>query len=419
MKRVVITGCGCILPCGDDVNSAFESVLNCNSWIKKNEKFDVSTYKSKVCAGLYLNDEIYNKYNFLADAKDRRRLDDVEYIALIASYNAMVDSGLIDNQAINKDRFGTFVSSGIGGIKTIQDTTKVLIEKGNRRISPFFLTASLINMCAGNVSLKFGFNGPSIAHVSACATSTHAIGEAFNYIREGKLDGCLAGGAEMAVCELGIGGFDAMNALSSKFNDTPELSSRALDKDRDGFVMGEGSVVLMLEELEHAKKRNAKIYCEIVGYGASCDAYHITSPDIEGKGASKAMQNAITDAKIDITDVDYINLHGTSTPAGDAAEISAIRKTFGTNATNVAISSTKSITGHLLAATGALEAMFCAKSLEQQVLIPSANIQNLDEKFADLNIVMEKKPSKINYALSNSFGFGVTNGSLLFKKYED
>ena len=418
MKRVVITGCGVLLPCGDNVSVAWSDVIKCNSWIRRNQKFDVSNYKSQICAGVYLTDELYEQYDFLVQAKDRRHMDDVEYIAFVAAYNTMKDSGLLEDANFDKTKFGTFIASGIGGIKTIQKTAKTLIEGGNRKISPFFLTSSLINMCSGNVAIKFGFRGASLSHVSACASSTHAIGEAFFNIRCGRLTGCLAGGSEMAVCELGIGGFDAMNALSTSYNDNPSVASRALDKGRDGFVMGEGSVVLMLEELEHAKRRNAKIYCEIVGYGASCDAYHITSPDPDGNGASQAMNSAISDASISVSDVDYINLHGTSTPLGDAAEIKAIKKTFNEHYHDVMISSSKSVSGHLLGATGALEAMLCAKSLDEQVLIPSANIENLDECCNDMNVITTSEKSSIKYAMSNSFGFGGSNGCLIFKKYE-
>ncbi len=417
MKRVVVTGIGSMLPCGDDIFTAWNDVLNCSSWVKKNDKFDVSNYKSQVCAGVYLDDDVREKYDFLISSKDNRRLDDVEYVAIIASYQAMKDCDLIDKD-FDKTKFGTFIASGIGGIKTIQNTAKTLIEKGNRKISPFFLTSSLVNMCSGNVAIKFGLQGASMSHVSACASSTHAIGEAFNKIRNGVLNGCLAGGSEMAVCELGIGGFDAINALSTKYNDNPSVASRALDKDRDGFVMGEGSVVFMLEELEHAKNRNAKIYCEIVGYGASCDAFHITSPNPEGDGATMAMNNAIKDACISANDIDYINLHGTSTPAGDVAEIKAIKKTFKEQYSKVAISSSKSVSGHLLGASGALEAMLCVKSLETQTLIPSANIENLDDCCVDMNVIREAKKSDIKYVMSNSFGFGGTNACLVFKRYD-
>lgn len=422
MRRVVITGIGAMLPCGDDALMAWNDVLNCRSWVKKNVKFDVSDYKSQVCAAVYLDESVLQKYNFLISQKEQKHLDDVEFVSLVAGYHAMEDSGLLlekENDNFDGSKFGTFVTSGIGGIKKIQETSRVLFEKSNSRISPFFLPSSLINLCASNLAIKFHLLGASMSHVSACASSTHAIGEAYLNIRCGRLSGCLAGGSEMAVCELGVGGFDAMKALSSKYNSNPSVASRALDADRDGFVMGEGSVVLVLEELEHAKQRDAKIYCEIVGYGASCDAYHITSPDPEGKGASMAMKNAIEDAGIDLSAIDYINLHGTSTPVGDVAEINAIKKTFQGHANKVAISSSKSVTGHLLGASGALEAMFCAKSLETQTLIPSANIENLDECCSDMNVIRTAVKSKINYAMSNSFGFGGTNGSLIFKKYEN
>ena len=417
MRRVVVTGCGCVVPGGSDIKSVWNSILNGNSWIKKNIKINTDDLRSKICSSVIIDDALLEKYNDIVSSKDKRRMDDVEYVSLIASYNAMRDCGLLDDKSFNKENFGTFIASGIGGIKSIQDCTKTFLEKGYRRISPFFLTSGLTNMCAGNVAIKFGLQGASMAHVSACASSTHSIGEAFNYIRSGRLDGCLAGGAEMAVCEIGVGGFDTMHALSSNFNNTPELASRPLDKDRDGFVIGEGSVMLMLEELEHAKQRNAQIYCEIAGYGATCDAYHITSPRPDGKGAGRAMQLAIKYANISADDIDYINLHGTSTPLGDIAEIAAIKDVFGKHAYEVAISSTKSITGHLLGATGALEAMICAKSCQEQIIPPSINIQNLDENCNGMNIIQKATKHNVKYAMSNSFGFGGTNGCLVFKTY--
>ena len=428
MRRVVITGLGCFLPCGDNIDNAWEGILNKECWIKENNKFNTENCKSKIASFVEINDEIVEKYSNVVSSKDKRRLDDFIYIALLASYNAMKDSGLLGdkNEETGKfignydsEKFGTFITSGIGGIKTIQETIVAMKEKGSKRaISPFFLPATLTNMVAGNVAMRFNLTGAVMTHVSACASSTHAIGEAFEYIKSGKLDKCLAGGSESSVCEIGIGGFDAMNALSTR-NDDPQHSSRALDKDRDGFVMGEGSVVLVLEELESAKKRGAKIYCEVVGYGATCDAYHITSPDKEGRGAKKAMELAIEEAGLKPENIDYINLHGTSTPVGDVCEINEIKKTFGDYANKVAISSTKSATGHLLGATGALEAMFCAKTLETQTIPPSINIENLDENCVGMNIIQEAKKQEINTTLSNSFGFGGTNGTLVFKRYVD
>ena len=416
MNRVVITGAGVCLPCGDDVSVAWSSVIEAKSWIRKNDLFDTSRLKCRVCAPVVIGEDISQKYSDIVPYKDKRRMDEAEYLAVIASYNALVDSCLLDRE-FDKENFGTFISSGVGGIKTMQAGIKSLFAGG--KVSPFFLPASLTNMVAGNVALKFGLKGISLAHVSACATSTHSIGEAFNYIRSGRLKGCLAGGTESAICEIGVSAFDSMGALSSNFNDNPSEASRALDQDRDGFVMGDGSVVLVLEELEHAKQRGAKIYCEIAGYGASCDAYHITAPNPTGEGASRSMQNAIIDANISSNDVDYINLHGTSTPLGDVAEITAIKNTFMDNYKKVAISSTKSITGHLLGATGALEAMFCVKAIENQEVPMSANIKNLDKACEGMNIVLKKTKMDINYAMSNSFGFGGTNGTLMFKKYVD
>ena len=419
MKRVVITGIGCITPYSDNVEENWQSILNGKSWIKKNTKCDVSNFKSKVCSQVNLTEEIVDKYKDFISLKDKRRLDDTEYVALIAGYNASIDCNLSSISNEDKEKIGTFIASGVGGIKTIQETAKNFFTKETTKISPFFLPASLTNMCCGNLAMRLGIKGASMSHVSACASSTHSIGEAYNYIKSGKMIGCFAGGTEMAICELGVGGFDAMHALSTKYNEEPAKASRALDKDRDGFVMGEGSVILMIEELEHAKNRKANIYCEIVGYGASCDAYHITSPDPEGKGAIIAMKNALEDANITANKIDYINLHGTSTPIGDIAEINAIKKLFKEDINKVAISSTKSITGHLLGATGALEAMFCCKTLKEGIVPPSINIYNLDENCAGLKIIQKASKSDIKYALSNSFGFGGTNGCLIFKKYEE
>ncbi len=436
MRRVVITGCGALTPRGDDVESAWGSVLSKQSWIGNITKFDPSQMKSHVCGEVKITDELVEKYSKLISVKERRRMDDVEYVSVITAFNALSDAGLIDKTKLQTEgenvfdlqnngcpydtnRFGTFIGSGIGGLKVLQEGIITLREKGPRRVSPFFLPAALTNMSAGNVALKFGLKGATMTHVSACASSTHSVGEAFEYIRSGKLDACVAGGTEMAVCEIGITGFDAMNALSTKYNEMPAKASRALDKDRDGFVMSEGSVILVLEELEHAKARGAKIYCEIAGYGASCDAHHITAPDAEGRGASRAMEIAIADANMTAADIDYINLHGTSTPMGDICEIKAIRNTFGAHANKVAISSTKSITGHLLGATGALEAMFCALAIKNQIVPPSANIENLADECAGMNIVQEAKQQEINTTLSNSFGFGGTNGCLVLKKYVD
>lgn len=428
MRRVVITGIGVFLPCGDDVNSAWRGILNKDCWIKENTKFDTINCKSKIASFVDINDSVVERYSNVVSTKEKRRIDDVIYLALLASYNAMLDAGfsMTKNEEtgnfdceINNEKFGTFITSGIGGIKTLQETITAVKDKGVKRaISPFFLPATLTNMVAGNVAIKFGLKGATMTHISACASSSHSIGEAYEYIKSGKLDACLAGGSECAVCEIGICGFDAMNALSTR-NDDPKHSSRALDKDRDGFVMGEGSVILVLEELESAKKRGAKIYCEVVGYGATCDAYHITSPDKDGNGAKKAMELAIDEAGLIPKDIDYINLHGTSTPVGDICEINAIKKTFGEYANKVAISSTKSATGHLLGATGALEAMFCAKALETQTIPPSINIENLDENCIGMNIIQEAKQQEINTTLSNSFGFGGTNGTLVFKRYID
>ena len=431
-RRVVITGIGATTPSGNAI-SCWQSIVEGKSWLSRNTKFDCSEYKSQVCAKLNLDEKFEEQYAVVVSTKERRRMDEVSYISLTASYDALLDSGLLNGTELpdengqillNKfndidiEKFGTFIASGIGGIKSFQEGVKTLITKGPNRVSPFFFPMILPNMSAGNVALKFGLKGATMTHVSACASSTHSIGEAFHSIRNGELDCCLAGGAEMSVCEIGFAGFGAMNALSTNFNENPEKASRPLDKDRDGFVIGEGSAVLVLEELEHAKKRNAKIYCEISGFGATCDAFHITSPDSEGHGASRTMEMAINDAKIMDKKIDYINLHATSTPKGDVAEITAVKNTFDGCLNDMHFSSTKSMTGHLLGAAGAIEALFCVKALQEQILPPSINIDNIDDCCEGLNIVKKAKHCTIKTALSNSFGFGGTNGCLVFNSVD-
>ena len=433
-RRVVITGLGAFTSAGD-VFASWDGVLNKKSWIKKNTKFDIANFKSKIASFVDINDELIKLYERVISIKERRRMDDVSYIAIISAYNALIDADFLPNNIccddgkillnnlnqkyhVNTDRFGTFIGSGIGGIQSFQNGVNALFSKGEKYVSPFFFPSILSNMSAGNVALKFGLTGTTMSHSSACATSTHSIGEAFNYIRDGRLDYCLAGGSEMSICEMGIAGFDAMNALSTSYNDTPELASRPLDVDRDGFVMGEGSAILVMEELEMALKRGAKIYCEVAGYGASCDACNIVAPHPEGKGASLAMSMALQDAELKPENIDYINLHGTSTKLGDIAEITAIKNTFKEHANKVTISSTKSITGHLLGTAGAIEAIFCVKALEEQIIPPSSNIFNLDESCKDMNVVTDATKQDINATMSNSFGFGGTNGCLIFKKYE-
>ena len=433
-RRVVITGLGAITSAGN-LPASWKSVINKKSWIRRNTKFDTTDFKSKVASFVDINDDFIKLNEQVVPIRERRRMDDVSYIAIISAYNALIDAGWLPNDAscndgkmllnhfnqtlsVNTDRFGTFIGSGIGGIKSFQNGVKALLTKGEKYVSPFFFPSVLSNMSAGNVALKFGLTGTTMSHSSACATSAHSIGEAFNYIKEGKLDYCLAGGSEMSICEIGIAGFDAMNALSTSYNDTPELASRPLDVDRDGFVMGEGSAVIVMEELETALKRGAKIYCEVAGYGASCDACNIVAPHPEGKGASLAMLMALKDAELKPENIDYINLHGTSTKLGDVAEITAVKNTFKEYASKVAISSTKSITGHLLGTAGAIEAIFCIKALEEQIIPPSINIFNLDDSCKDMNIITEPKKQDINATMSNSFGFGGTNGCLIFKKYD-
>ena len=313
---------------------------------------------------------------------------------------------------------GTYIGSGIGGISTIEANHRLLLERGPHRVSPFFLPAALANLAAGQVSIRYGLKGPNFANVTACAASTHSVGDSFKIIQRGDADIMVAGGSEYPITPLGIGGFSVMKALSTR-NDEPERASRPFDKDRDGFVAAEGSAVLVLEDLEHAVKRGAGIYAEVIGYGYSSDAYHVTAPDPEGGGAARTMAMAITDAQIEPEDIDYINAHGTSTPYNDKVETIAIKRVFGDSAYNVNISSTKSMTGHVLGATGAIEAIFTTLAIKDSFIPPTINYETKDEE-CDLNYTPNKGISKdIRYALSNSFGFGGTNGSLLFKKFEE
>jgi 3-oxoacyl-[acyl-carrier-protein] synthase II len=349
-------------------------------------------------------------------AKDRRRIDDFILYAIAAADEAVADSGWIPESEEAKQRTGVIIGSGIGGLNTIAETALELEAKGPRRISPFFIPSALINLASGQVSIRHGLKGPNHSVVTACATGSHAIGDAARLIQYGDADVMVAGGAEAAVGKLGIAGFIACRALSTGYNDTPEKASRPYDKDRDGFVMGEGAGVLVLEEYEHAKARGAKIYAEVIGYGLSGDAYHITSPAPEGEGGYRAMQAALKHAGIDPSDIDYINAHGTSTPLGDELELGAVERLLGQAAGKASMSSTKSAIGHLLGAAGAVEAAFTALAIRDQVAPPTLNLENPSIE-TPLDLIPHKaKPMEINVALSNSFGFGGTNASLILKK---
>ncbi len=375
--------------------------------------FDASEYYSKIAGEV----KDYDPLDYF-DRKEARKSDPYIQFALIASGEAVKDSGFKDYPGLVPERCGVYIGSGIGGISTIEANKKLLMEKGPSRVSPFFLTASIANLASGQVSIKHTLKGPNLANVTACATSTHSIGDSFKIIQRGDADVMVAGGAEYPITELGVAGFSAIKALSTRNND-PAKASRPFDKERDGFVVAEGSGIVVLESLEHAMKRGAKIYGEIVGYGMTGDAFHVTAPDMEADGAMRTMKMAMNDAEIDLKDIDYINAHGTSTPLNDKVETKAIRKLFGDYAEKLSISSTKSMTGHMLGATGGAEAIFSVLATKEDFIPPTINQEVFDEE-CDLNYTPNKGiERKINYSLSNSFGFGGTNGTLVFKKFEE
>lgn len=408
-RRVVVTGMGMITPLGLDVESTWQAILAGKSGVALVDHFDASDLSCKICSRV----KNFDPTVYMSE-KEARKRDYFIQFGMGAAAQAIKDAGLIITEA-NAHRIGLAIGSGIGGLPSIERHHSVLLESGPRRISPFFIPGALINMVSGNVSIEYGMKGPNIALVSACTTATHNIGVAARTIAYGDADVMVAGASEMATTKLGIAGFAAMRALSTR-NDAPEKASRPWDKDRDGFVLGDGAGVIVLEEYESAKARGAKIYAELVGFGMSADASHITSPDPEGKGASSAMTAALNDAEMRPEDVDYINAHGTSTPAGDELEVLGIKRSFGEHAYKLAVSSTKSMTGHLLGAAGAVEAIFSILAMRDQVAPPTINLDNPSEG-CDLNFVphtAQKMPIKV--VLSNSFGFGGTNGTLIFKK---
>jgi 3-oxoacyl-[acyl-carrier-protein] synthase II len=352
------------------------------------------------------------------DVKDQKKMDRFIHFAIVAADQAIADSGWKAESEEQKYRTGIMMGSGIGGLPSIEKTVIAIQEKGTRKISPFFIPSSLINLASGQISIRHGFMGPNHAVVTACSSGAHAIGDSARMIEYGDVDVMIAGGAESAISKSGVGGFSALKALSSGFNDNPQAASRPWDKDRDGFVMGEGAGVVVLEEYEHAKKRGAKIYAEIGGYGLSGDAYHITAPEASGRGSTYAMKTAIRHAKINIDEVDYVNAHGTSTPLGDEIEVSAIKKVFGDHAYKLMMSSTKSSTGHLLGAAGAIEAIFSILAINNNIAPPTLNLHNPSEG-CDIDLVPNvAKERLINNVLSNSFGFGGTNACLLLKKFK-
>ena len=409
-RRVVITGMGIISPVGNTVSESWNNIINGNSGVSPITKFDTKDFETKFAATVNLNPEEY------LDKKEIRRVDEFIQFGLIASDQCVIDSGLnLDLEDLN--RIGVSIGSGIGGLGTIEENKLLLDTKGPKRISPFFVPGAISNMVSGYTSLRFGFKGPNISIASACSSASHSIGYSFRSICHGDADMMLTGGAEMATTPLGMSGFSAAKALSTN-NDDPQSASRPWDKDRDGFVLGEGSGCLMLEEYEHAKARGANIYAEIVGFGMSADAFHITAPPENGEGAALAMSNALLDANLDISMIDYVNAHGTSTPAGDIAETLAIKSVFKDSSQNLIVSSTKSMTGHLLGAAGAIEAIFSILAIRDNICPPTINLKNPDEE-CDLNYSPNKSTQKdIRYSLSNSFGFGGTNASLIFSDVE-
>lgn len=420
MRRVVITGLGVISPLGRGVEHNWKRLLNGESGIKKIEDIDLKDIPVRIAGRVPWGTE-EGEFNpdTVLPPKDQKKNDKFILYGLAAGSDAIRDSGYIPQTEEEKYRFGVMMGSGIGGLETIYENSLAFHETGIKRISPFFIPASLINLISGNLSIMFGLKGPNHACVTACSTGTHAIGDAARMIAMNDADAMVAGGAESAVNVLGLCGFARMKAITADFNDTPEKASRPWDKHRSGFVMGEGSGAVVLEELEHAKARGAKIYAEVVGYGLSGDAYHITAPS--GDGAYRAMKMAVEKAAqcgVTLDDINYINAHGTSTPAGDVGEALAVKRLFSDKIKNVSMSSTKSAIGHLLGAAGAVEAVYTTLALRDQICPPTLNLEEVEDEVADMDLVpLKAKKREIKAAMSNSFGFGGTNSSLILKKY--
>ena len=411
-RRVVVTGLGLITPLGMGVETTWENLINGKSGIGKITCFDTSAFPTQI-AGEVKN---FNPEDFI-EVKDIKKMDRFIHLAVAAATIALEGSGLKITDD-NAERVGVIVGSGIGGLGTIEHYHSVLLERGPRRITPFFIPMLVINLASGQISIRFGAKGPNSAVSTACATGNHSIGDAFKIIQRGEADAMIAGGAEAVITPLGIGGFNAMKALSTR-NNEPEKASRPFDIDRDGFVMGEGAGIMILENLHSAMERGAKIYAEVIGYGMTADAYHITSPSPGGEGAARCMSIALRDGGVEPSKIDYINAHGTSTKAGDELESNAIKTVFGEHAYKVAISSTKSMTGHLLGAAGGVEAVFSVMSILNDIVPPTINLDNVDPECGNLDYVPRTaRKMPVNYVLSNSFGFGGTNACLLLKKFD-
>lgn len=407
-RRVVVTGLGILSPCGVSVEDSWEAILNGRSGISSITEFNTIDYTTKI-AGLVPEFDL-DPY---ISAKEARKMDPFIRYGMVSAIQAVENSGLMDS-ALNPERIGVSIGSGIGGLSLIENTTNVLYERGPKKISPFFVPGSIINMISGNLAIRYGFQGPNIAITTACTTSTHCIGFGARMIAYGDADIIIAGGAEKASTPLGIAGFSAARALSTR-NDDPERASRPWDRDRDGFVLADGAAAMVLEDFETARSRGANIIAELIGFGMSDDAFHMTAPAEDGRGALGSMINALSDAGLDASSIDYINAHGTSTPLGDIAESQAIESLMGAHASRVAVSSTKSMTGHALGAAGALEACFSVLAIRDQVFPPTINLINIDDGCRLDYVPNEARDAQVTTVLSNSFGFGGTNGTLIFK----
>jgi 3-oxoacyl-[acyl-carrier-protein] synthase II len=416
MRRVVVTGMGLVTPLGIGLERVWSRLVAGESGIGAIQSFDVSDLPSRVAGQVPRGDRASGLFN--ADdwvpSKDHRRMDEFIIFAIAAAVQAVEDAGWVPNGDEERERTGVMIGSGIGGLPGIAEAAITLHERGPRRISPFFIPSSLINLASGNVSIRYGFKGPNHAVVTACSTGAHAIGDAARLIVLDDADVMVCGGTEAAICRLGLAGFAAARALSTNFNDDPPRASRPWDQDRDGFVMGEGAGILVLEELEHAKARDARIYAEVLGYGMSGDAYHLTAPAEDGNGAFRSMRNALKSARLAPDSIDYINAHGTSTPLGDEIELGAVKRLFGDHAYKLSMSSTKSAIGHLLGAAGSAEAIFAILALRDGVVPPTLNLDNPSPS-CDIDLVAKHaRERRVKYVLSNSFGFGGTNASLIF-----
>ncbi|NBQ83231.1 MAG: beta-ketoacyl-[acyl-carrier-protein] synthase II [Alphaproteobacteria bacterium] len=419
MTRVVVTGMGILSPLGAGLDHNWSSLLDGQNGFGKIDRFEVDDIPCQIAGMIPRGDGSNGTFNpdDWVEPKDQRKIDPFILYGIVAAQMAVQDSGWVAETEDQKCRTGVLIGSGIGGLQTIYETGKLMDERGPRRISPFFIPSSLINLISGQVSIKYGFKGPNHSVVTACSTGSHAIGDAARLIKYGDADVMVAGGAEAAICRLGMAGFAAARALSTSYNDTPSKASRPWDKGRDGFVMGEGSGIVVLENYEHAKARGAKIYAEIKGYGLSGDAHHITAPAEDGDGGFRAMQAALKDSGLNQSDIDYVNAHGTSTPLGDLIEAGAVKRLFGDAMATMSMSSTKSATGHLLGAAGAIEAIFSIMATKDDIVPPTLNLDDPADEVAGLDLVPhQSKKRVVRNAMSNSFGFGGTNASLIVGK---